>query len=812
MARLNEPAQPVESVDAREYMLKELPVLPAITHDCIVKRRFVRQNRDLAKSNSVQSLRIRTLEAETSRLLSDNISLRAQLIKLQTEVDTQRTQYMVDQVGVVKGKLEQKVRELSSFVLELGAVQDRVQSGGEIQPRSRGGRTSPQRSPDQKNWKNAFTLSEVTGGQDGRLPPIAEDKAYPRLTLNHDELAKLLSDPINNNDSPDLGPPPIVHFEEEDPIKFDPGQRGNESGLGLDGVHEVPTANLETRKKRRDSTTIPDFKRASRFEPRAGQSMEPSTATAQEAPEQPLRVSAKRKLDVRDLEDRSGPTRSTEGDDFPFQRNASTSTSSSEKQDQENLTTAESRVSTKVTQDLAAARGVKREKTKSGNHVTVAPGRKALGPTIAESVNTDPISSPTKTSKATVIDQIADLKKDAARKAGSKDRSRDKKPATTVTKVTKSQAQKAEPLSVPIDEQEPPPETPAGLYLRSPLTSEPSVARPESRDTPPPTDLTSAGDSVNGASRPSRRPRASVSYAEPSLNTKLRRPTQELVDAVTGGGRNQHTSGINHARGRSESELPGSTINREKLRTVVVKKEVEPEPPWKSLPLEPSSQRQKVFAESVSPLGTKAGSTPEALPPSIMTQRGRRASTLHTKTPSDISDPEANERPTSSASAAAISALIAGSKKTSRENDRRKDDLGLDEALEKLDIYDFQDSSSPAETGGDVRGFTKDALAKERVKRRQSSLLAPVAPGSSEPGTGDEGHENEVLTARGGGRRRESLGNIQHATSNNDTAATENNGLNQDLRAAEGVTGLKGDRLGSLRAERAASRRRSMML
>lgn len=32
--------------------------------------------------------------------------------------------------------------------------------------------------------------------------------------------------------------------------------------------------------------------------------------------------------------------------------------------------------------------------------------------------------------------------------------------------------------------------------------------------------------------RPSRRARASVSYAEPSLNSKMRRPTQELVDAV----------------------------------------------------------------------------------------------------------------------------------------------------------------------------------------------------------------------------------------------------------------------------------------
>ncbi len=98
-------------------------------------------------------------------------------------MDTERTQYVVDQVGAVKERLELKVKELSSFVSELGGLQDRVQTSAESQKTSKGGRASPQRSPDQKNWRNAFTLSEVIGGQDGRLPPIVEDKPYPRLTL-----------------------------------------------------------------------------------------------------------------------------------------------------------------------------------------------------------------------------------------------------------------------------------------------------------------------------------------------------------------------------------------------------------------------------------------------------------------------------------------------------------------------------------------------------------------------------------------------------------------------------------------------------
>lgn len=47
-------------------------------------------------------------------------------------------------------------------------------------------------------------------------------------------------------------------------------------------------------------------------------------------------------------------------------------------------------------------------------------------------------------------------------------------------------------------------------------------------DTPPPADISYGGD----ASRPSRRNRTAVSYAEPNLRDKMRRPTKELVDAV----------------------------------------------------------------------------------------------------------------------------------------------------------------------------------------------------------------------------------------------------------------------------------------
>ena len=135
-------------------------------------------------ANSTQSLRIRNLEAETSRLLSENITLRERNIKLQQEVDSRPQRSTLEGIGNVKDKLEIKLAELSTLVGELGrthgsAAQNRSPT------RKRAERRSPKRSPDQRNWKNALTLSEVTGGQDGRLPPIVEDKYFPRKTLEY---------------------------------------------------------------------------------------------------------------------------------------------------------------------------------------------------------------------------------------------------------------------------------------------------------------------------------------------------------------------------------------------------------------------------------------------------------------------------------------------------------------------------------------------------------------------------------------------------------------------------------------------------
>jgi len=153
-----------------------------------VKRRFVRQNREIARANSSQSLRIRTLETEVSRLLAENIVLREQIITLTQDAERERiSRQLGDDMLDVKSRLEAKFADLGSLIQELGELPQKREKRPSRPRLSAIG--TEKTSPDVKNWKNVMTLGEVTAGQridhgqEGRLPIIVEDKYYPRRTM-----------------------------------------------------------------------------------------------------------------------------------------------------------------------------------------------------------------------------------------------------------------------------------------------------------------------------------------------------------------------------------------------------------------------------------------------------------------------------------------------------------------------------------------------------------------------------------------------------------------------------------------------------
>ena len=319
---------------------------------------------------------------------------------------------------------------------------------------------------------------------------------------------------------------------------------------------------------------------------------------------------------------------------------------------------------------------------------------------------------------------------------------------------------------------EAPPETPAPplLELFSPELSEPSAARAESRDTPPPPEL--GPDTGTGSfGRASRRPKGNVNYAQPNLRDKMRRPTKELIDAV---------GAEERARiAKVEGDVPNS---------VFIKQEDDADamPTWKT---NAPNNDDRIRPEPRSPLDNKIGAA--ELPASVITERRRRTIV---PTINEAIDPV---KPASGA-ASAIAALAAGTQRTKR---REEDEISRDmdreeqtrEPIERTSIYEFTGSSPVEPSGKPVCDTGQEALAKTiRSSRRHSSV-----PASTEPGKGS------IMISR---RRRETL-----ATKESGDNAEKAEGQISRTKSVLNL-GPGSDEPAAGRGERAASRRRSMMV
>lgn len=130
----------------------------------------------------------------------------------------------------------------------------------------------------------------------------------------------MLPDAANAVDSPELGPPPIAHFEDGDPTKFDPSEDNLHPSKILiteDDIQPSIFANLETRKRRRETTNLRDTISLGMD---SDDVKHPITAEQPSLIRKSLKSGAKRKLDVASDEHRGGG-KDFEDDGFEFGKN-----------------------------------------------------------------------------------------------------------------------------------------------------------------------------------------------------------------------------------------------------------------------------------------------------------------------------------------------------------------------------------------------------------------------------------------------------------------------------------------------------------
>lgn len=667
-----------------------------------VKRRFIRQNRELAKNNSTQSLRIRSLELEVSRLLADNLELRNRVLQVQNELHASRWQASTTTAVLrVKEELQAKIVELSGIVDGIEDMREHAQNG------RRDSGTNGERRALAGNWRERLPLSELM--RESQMPTIAEDKLYPRRTIGAAEIQTIRLSDNGSTGSPDLGPPPVARFDYEDPVKTVSPLVDRTSPVRTAPSNDddlIPASlsiNLETRKKRRDGQPKLEIRRHSVL----GQSPGKGDVEASSI----LRTGAKRKLSDREAEK---PIRPPGKGDFAFVRKVAPDESK----------TANEQVPVNAN-TLSNADTTSKSPAQSS--------RKVLG---EKSVNMSPRKTVTAEKPREEPDRASDKQ------------SSDDKPATVRPTTSRRHRRISSiPLPTALDEVvlttefplptseplqgDPPPQTPAALDLFSPTPSEPSARQPEGRgDTPPPDTLISTRSTADSnATRPSRRARSAVNYAEPSLMAKMRRPDKKMVDALTGLQDPRRAMNASSVERRRQVEVKQEPLDDD---------DVIGDDAWKSLPSAVINDE----GEAASPLSRKSETPPTTLAPTLLGSR----------------DMQSDERLSSASTATSSASSLATARQRRRQSTTRTSaitatadptdsNIGLAASkLSELDLYDFKESSSPLTDSSST--IVVAAPARQLGQRRHS-----LVPGKDTKVAGMDLAAAAAAGGGGGGRK-----------------------------------------------------------
>lgn len=293
-----------------------------------------------------------------------------------------------------------------------------------------------------------------------------------------------------------------------------------------------------------------------------------------------------------------------------------------------------------------------------------------------------------------------------------------------------------------------------------------------------------------------------MSYVQPNLRDKMRRPTKELVDAVGA----EERARIANAEGNLSKPVFIKQEEKEEEEDATVA--------WKTnAPI----NNQTIRPEPTSPLDNKIGAA--ELPASVITERRRR-----TLMPAPNDDATAGPVKPASGATSVIAALTAGAQRSKRREeeevepssrDVEKEEVQTREPKERTSIYDFTSSSPVDPSGGktvidtgqgeELANKTSSNSSSSRSSRRHSSVPAAT--------TEQQGKGGSIMISRRGDRRRETTV-VTRGESGREGAdkAAEGQGVTRPTKSVLGGSDEAGIANAMGRGERAASRRRSMMV
>ncbi|KAL2011836.1 hypothetical protein VTN00DRAFT_4554 [Thermoascus crustaceus] len=769
MARLNDLPAPTESIEA-------------------LKRRFVRQNREIARVNSIQSLRIQSLESEVARLLSENVSLHERVIALSQEVTRYESARMLnDGVYDLKGKLDAKLAELGNLVIELGMLPRKVARVYDSRSNSIG--PGQEKSSSFNHRPVAVEPEDGVDFDDGRLPVILEDKYYPRKTLEPRESQDLTDATSDIPDSPEIGPPPIAHLDVEESLGPDllsePFELEKPVETDIE-PNDAPTPpNLETRKKRKGRSLASDTRPTEMTIEHFSSANEPKNI---------LKQGSKRKFSHKDEDDEFQSSRNGIDDDFRFIRRVHES-----KELLEHVPTSEDSPSNIRQADL------KREFKNQA-----PPRRKVLEP---KSTNINPVSprkhvaTENENSKIPLEDGHKDTLSDAGTKSPPYN---DSKHNAKVTQNKQKQREKADESS----------ENRAVDTIPASVSKGESTLSAESKDTSlPQSHDASESNTLAVASRPTRRPRGAVSYAEPNLRDKMRRPTDEFVDAV-GGDRFRRVPSSRPERTEPRDESQATHTGKTKMKAGTLKAGENTEPTSRTIPATDSTDK------ATTSLGKDAFNGFSELPISVITERKRRTLSANKD---DLLQPQVSDGPAFEDTSSTF--MLGGRRSSNRKRREGNQDPSLDGGPEKRDSSAGHASQNETDSHPllvrSSASLNKDVLATRQSRRHSSNPSGTQRELSPRWSAGSLPQSHRFQTSHMSRKQAERIDEISKDSlkpmndlnqidGHGDIVDEEGKSSNLGSKMPNGITDIPDmtamDAGQLKRGQRAAARRRSMML
>lgn len=583
------------------------------------------------------------------------------------------------------------------------------------------------------------------------------------------------AEPAEPSGSPDLGPPPVSRFVDEEPVKIDLPTQSSPRSRALQVREDLQPAPSPSRTREPAEVDHPEA--VDEDEPQEKPAVEPMEKAE---PASPASTAGRKPIELQRIPDLSPSAiaknlkRKTRDEDEKEIVRAVRSEREATKLAKGSSATATAKGGS-INRPMKAM-SVKRDaKETTANLPSVTVSRKPL----AARTTNEVIQSPRKTDKPAAADEVVEAKADAKRHDHSKGRTAKPKPREEAPA-----ASVPAPVAVPMPEPAAEPVI-ASIELEA-LSADPNLSAPtspasatpceEPRDTPPPFDISNSGET----SRPSRRNRTAVSYAEPNLRDKMRRPTKQLFDAVAGEGKGIRRSSISS---KQNGDLPS------------VKSEEKPVQAWKTLPASASTPAEA----PASPLAEKVllGSPAAELPTSVVTDRRKRISSIACQGGtggSESTDPEEPTRKT-------------GAKSTNR----RWEGIAVGEAGtgptsdESEDVYEFPDSSPAIKVKHPAPEDGKRTSSKPRQSRaKRTSPVMGSGMGEEPRAEAAEPQARGVRTASS--KKRASMMAPRSARMTDSDLSRPGSPVEGDSMSSLSSADAEGPK------DRAATRRRSMML